>query len=56
MASPSQKLHQFFFLLILGLDCLSNDEIDSHLELGKQMVARGQYSDALSHYHAAVGE
>ncbi|XP_015789298.1 dnaJ homolog subfamily C member 3 [Tetranychus urticae] len=52
------NLMSIWMLLILnsfdGLDSLSSDEIESHLELGKQMVARGQYSDALSHYHAAV--
>ncbi|XP_065163703.1 dnaJ homolog subfamily C member 3 isoform X2 [Atheta coriaria] len=29
-------------------------EINNHLELGKQFLARGQLADALSHYHAAV--
>lgn len=31
-------------------------EINNHLELGKQFLARGQLADALSHYHAAVGK
>ncbi|KAL5274687.1 DNAJC3 family protein [Megaselia abdita] len=29
-------------------------EIENHLELGREMLAKGQLSDALSHYHAAV--
>ncbi|XP_076324842.1 dnaJ homolog subfamily C member P58IPK isoform X1 [Tachypleus tridentatus] len=28
--------------------------VENHLHLGMQLLARGQYSDALSHYHAAV--
>ncbi|XP_054159835.1 dnaJ homolog subfamily C member 3-like [Oppia nitens] len=33
---------------------ISNEEIENHLEMGRQMLSRGQYSDALSHYHMAV--
>lgn len=33
----------------------SQAEIDRHLELGKQYLVSGQLSDALTHYHAAVG-
>ncbi|RWS31067.1 dnaJ subfamily C member 3-like isoform X2 [Leptotrombidium deliense] len=33
---------------------LSTDEIETHLELGRQLLAKRQYNDALSHYHAAV--
>ncbi|CAG2177844.1 unnamed protein product, partial [Oppiella nova] len=33
---------------------ISNEEIENHLELGRLMLSRGQYSDALSHYHMAV--
>uniref|UniRef100_A0A182K1I7 J domain-containing protein n=1 Tax=Anopheles christyi TaxID=43041 RepID=A0A182K1I7_9DIPT len=29
-------------------------EIDRHLEIGRDFLARGQLSDALTHYHAAV--
>lgn len=31
-------------------------DINNHLELGKQFLAKGQLSDALSQYHAAVGK
>lgn len=34
----------------------SQQEVDRHLELGKQFLVNGQLSDALTHYHAAVGE
>ena len=43
-----------FFLL--GVECATKAEIDQHLNLGMQMLTRGQYSDALSHFHAAVGK
>ncbi len=33
----------------------SKAEIDRHLELGRDLLARGQLADALTHYHAAVG-
>ena len=29
-------------------------EIEQHLQLGMNLLARGAYSDALSHFHAAV--
>ncbi|VDM75482.1 unnamed protein product [Strongylus vulgaris] len=29
-------------------------EIDKHLELGKTFLAKGQFADALTHYHAAI--
>lgn len=29
-------------------------ELESHLELGGQLLSQGHYDDALSHYHAAV--
>lgn len=35
---------------------VSQQEVDRHLELGKQFLVNGQLSDALTHYHAAVGE
>lgn len=31
-------------------------DVNHHLELGKQFLAKGQLSDALSHYHEAVGK
>lgn len=33
----------------------SNDIVNDHLEKGKQLLATGQLSDALSHFHAAIG-
>jgi DnaJ family protein C protein 3 len=48
---------KFLFLISYAIDgCLtiSNEEIEKHLELGRLMLSRGQYSDALSHYHMAV--
>ena len=42
--------------LCTGVECATQAEIDQHLNLGMQMLTRGQYSDALSHFHAAVGE
>ncbi|XP_078033112.1 dnaJ homolog subfamily C member P58IPK [Augochlora pura] len=44
-------------LLDLSLDVVgsvSQAEINRHLELGKEFLARGQLQDALTHYHAAV--
>ena len=38
------------------MECATKAEIDQHLNLGMQMLTRGQYSDALSHFHAAVGK
>lgn len=34
----------------------SQAEIEKHLELGRDYLVRGQLTDALTHYHAAVGE
>lgn len=41
---------------MIGFLCSQNvqDDIDNHLAMGKQFLAAGQLSDALSHYHAAV--
>lgn len=41
---------------LLGAKAASQSEIERHLELGKDFLARGQLGDALTHYHAAVGE
>jgi len=35
---------------------VSQLEINKHLELGREFLAKGQLQDALSHYHAAVGK
>ena len=36
------------------VSCVSQAEIDQHLNLGMNLLARGSYSDALTHFHAAV--
>ncbi|XP_068152946.1 dnaJ homolog subfamily C member 3 [Drosophila tropicalis] len=42
-------------LFMEGAEAVPNQaDIDNHLELGKEFLARGQLSDALTHYHAAV--
>ena len=33
---------------------MSKAEIDEHLNVGMNLLARGSYSDALTHFHAAV--
>ena len=37
-------------------ECATPVEVNKHLELGRDFLARGQLSDALTHYHAAVGK
>ena len=36
------------------VSCVTQAEIEQHLNLGMNMLARGSYSDALTHFHAAV--
>lgn len=53
------KLTPYLFLLVLEIilevsECATQAEIEKHLELGKQYLAKGQLGDALSHYHSAV--
>lgn len=53
------KTSPYLLLLILEVlfevtESATQNEINNHLELGKQFLARGQLSDALTHYHAAV--
>ncbi|MFH4975451.1 hypothetical protein AB6A40_002160 [Gnathostoma spinigerum] len=43
----------FLTFLIQAVRC-SESEINRHLELGKKLMAKQQYADALTHYHAAV--
>jgi len=43
-----------FDSLVYWVNCASQAEIDQHLQLGMNLLARGAYSDALSHFHAAV--
>ncbi|TKR72459.1 hypothetical protein L596_019898 [Steinernema carpocapsae] len=43
--------------LLCSIGCYvwaSKAEIERHLEMGKQFLAKGQFSDALTHYHAAI--
>jgi DnaJ family protein C protein 3 len=44
----------FFFIELLIKGAESTSEVDRHLEMGRDFLARGQLGDALSHYHAAV--
>lgn len=52
-------LNRFFFRFVccvIGAEAATSQaEIERHLELGKDFLARGQLGDALTHYHAAVG-
>ncbi|XP_039296137.1 dnaJ homolog subfamily C member 3 [Nilaparvata lugens] len=44
-----------FDVVLQGSDgSLSKAEIENHLELGRDLLAKGRLQDALSHYHAAV--
>lgn len=46
-----------FFLFVAGdAGRRSSSDVESHLDLGRDFLARGQLQDALSHYHAAVGK
>jgi hypothetical protein len=54
------KFIPYVVLIVLEIfidvsECVSRGEVDRHLELGKQYLAKGQLGDALSHYHSAVG-
>lgn len=58
--SDSRKLTSVLLFLLLELlfdradSAASQAEIDRHLDMGRDLLARGQLSDALTHYHAAV--
>ncbi|KAH8295122.1 hypothetical protein KR018_007543 [Drosophila ironensis] len=58
--SGGKKLGTCLVLLLLevlleGAESVASPaDIENHLELGKEFLARGQLSDALTHYHAAV--
>lgn len=58
MLACSRKRHVSQFLKISnflsGAETTSQAEIERHLEMGRDFLARGQLQDALSHYHAAV--
>ncbi|XP_063836468.1 dnaJ homolog subfamily C member 3 [Ostrinia nubilalis] len=53
------KITPCLVLLVLEIvlefsECATPAEVNKHLELGRDFLARGQLSDALTHYHAAV--
>ncbi|CAL8268138.1 unnamed protein product [Lota lota] len=37
-----------------GVNCDTDGSVESHLAMGKKLLAAGQLADALSHFHAAV--
>jgi len=43
-----------FDSLVNWVHCATEAEIEQHLSVGMNLLARGAYSDALSHFHAAV--
>ncbi|XP_069676051.1 dnaJ homolog subfamily C member 3 [Periplaneta americana] len=58
-ASSWRVCSAWVFLLVLDLtfdvsDSTSQSEVNKHLEMGRDLLSRGQFQDALSHYHAAV--
>ncbi|KAF9415361.1 hypothetical protein HW555_006951 [Spodoptera exigua] len=53
------KITPCLVLLVLEVmlefsECATPAEVNKHLDLGRDFLARGQLSDALTHYHAAV--
>lgn len=44
------------FTFIAGVNGGKDGGVENHLEMGKKLLAAGQLADALSHFHAAVGE
>lgn len=52
--SLKNSLSQFFFCI--GARATSKADVEMHLEHGRDMLARGQLQEALTHYHAAVGK
>ncbi|KAK6029407.1 tetratricopeptide repeat protein [Ostertagia ostertagi] len=46
---------QFHVVSVLfALTYAGKEEVQRHLDLGKEFLAKGQFADALSHYHAAI--
>lgn len=45
---------KIFFILVA--ESATSAEVNKHLELGRDFLSKGLLSDALTHYHAAVGE
>ena len=35
---------------------LSSSDVDQHLEMGLRLLSQGQLQDALTHFHAAIGQ
>ncbi|KAF7992847.1 hypothetical protein HCN44_005191 [Aphidius gifuensis] len=51
--------HCGLLLVLLNLSpdvggSVSQKEVDKHLDLGRDFLAKGQFRDALTHYHAAI--
>lgn len=54
-----RELLSWLVLILLDIisdvtDGASQADINKHLEIGREFLSRGQYQDALTHYHAAV--
>ena len=45
----------FTFTLKVGAKGNASADVDHHLEMGKRLLAAGQLTEALSHYHSAIG-
>jgi len=53
-AAVTLFLLAFFDSFLIWVHCVTKKEIDQHLTLGMQLLATGQYSDALTHFHSAI--
>ncbi|XP_046393487.1 dnaJ homolog subfamily C member 3 [Ischnura elegans] len=54
-----RRIEKWFFIVLVQLMITeswgtSQDDVNKHLEMGRDLLSRGQLQDALSHYHAAV--
>ncbi|XP_003741372.1 dnaJ homolog subfamily C member 3 [Galendromus occidentalis] len=54
MGVPTKTCTLLFVILSNVYDMVSSSEVAKHLEMGMQLLHRGAYQDALSHYHAAI--
>lgn len=43
-------MHKFSLLVAADV----RQEVERHLEMGKSLLAKAQFADALTHYHAAI--
>ncbi|VDK59464.1 unnamed protein product [Anisakis simplex] len=50
---PAELLWIFFVCVFPAIKC-SQSEIERHLDMGKEFLSKGQFADALTHYHAAI--